>query len=554
MNAAWRWVRGVGALTLAGYAACGGQRLDMLGELNHGGAAGLGGSDHAGTNTTRGGLTGAGRPGGGEPNGGGNSSVAGTQTGGAGAISEGGEAGAAGASLQPALNYQVTGSWPTRPVALKTQHGKLSYTKITIHTRFLAESCAIADYNNDGLPDVSSGRRWYEQLPSVNGQISFAEHIFRGGHDDLPRTGDNSEIATGFSDDQADYALDMDGDGYMDIVDVSPPDIPEDQNPSPAPAPQHSSSAYWYRNPGPLVGAGLLWIPHLMHADVRGEQHGIGDLDGDGKPEIFGACRDCTPMETRGYYQGDWQNPTAPWTYHAVTQHYTFPFGDLGHLHGAGFGDVNGDGKADLLERAGAWIDALAPQANVLECPGAGCGFIKQNFYDGLLDNSGVKGGSHMYATDLDGDGDADVVAANWAHGEGLAWYEQTRPGVFTKHLFMGGINQAAEYGAGFSEPHALEVVDMDGDGVPDVITGKTHFALPLSQGDADPMGAPVLYVFKTRRNTPDQFGSPITLEPLLIDNEVGIGFQLGIGHINTDGILDICDANKLGLYVFLGQ
>ena len=72
---------------------------------------------------------------------------------------------------------------------------------------------------------------------------------------------------------------------------------------------------------------------------------------------------------------------------HAVTQHYTFPFGDLGYLHGEGFGDVNGDGKPDLLERGGA-LDRRAGASSVVPCPAPDCGWVKQNFYDGLLDNA----------------------------------------------------------------------------------------------------------------------------------------------------------------------
>jgi hypothetical protein len=34
----------------------------------------------------------------------------------------------------------------------------------------------------------------------------------------------------------------------------------------------------------------------------------------------------------------------------------------------------------------------------------------------------------------------------------------------------------------------------------------------------------------------------------------VGVGRQLAVGHINTDGIPDICIASKVGLAVFLGK
>ena len=161
-----------------------------------------------------------------------------------------------------------------------------------------------------------------------------------------------------------------------------------------------------------------------------------------------------------------------------------------------------------------------------------------------------------MFAFDVDGDGDADIVSADWAHGWNLAWYEQTMPLTFVKHQFMG-TNSAADMtrfgGVGFSQPHSMQVVDMDGDNVPDIVVGKMRFAHPLDQGDPDSQGMPVLYVFKTVRNKPSVAGS-VTFEPHLVDNVVGTGRQLSVGHINTDGIVDICISSKLGLYVFFGQ
>jgi FG-GAP-like repeat len=449
------------------------------------------------------------------------------------------------------MNYEVSGSWPKQPVAVKQVPGTLTYTKVAVHTRFLAESCSIADYNQDGAPDVSSGRRWYA------GPAFTTEHIFRGGHDDLPRAGtDGAEIDTGVSDDWSDFPYDVDGDGAADIINIANCDVAAAKNPNPKPAPQGPGTAYWYKNPGKVALAAAtdpMWVGTLMHGDVKLEQHGLGDVDGDGKPEIFGACKGCMPAETKGYYTAG-ATPTAGWVYHPVTTHYVFPFNGTGWMHGEGFGDINLDGKADLLERGGAWIAAGGAAPNVTPCPGAGCGWVKTTLYDG---NAGEnRGPSHMFATDIDGDGDMDIVAADWAHGWGLAWYEQNPALVFTRHQFMGSNSAAdlAKFGAViFSEPHAMQVVDMDGDGVADIVTGKMRFAHPVAYGDPDPMGTPFLYVFKTVRNKPSVAGS-VTFEPHMVDMAVGVGRQLSVGHTNTDGIMDICIASKLGLFVFQGK
>jgi hypothetical protein len=475
-------------------------------------------------------------------------------------------------------NYEMTGTFPKLPSAIAQKPGTLKYTKVLIHSQFLAESCSIGDYNNDGVPDVSSGRIWYQ------GPAFTTAHPFRSGHGALPRLGDGPEINTGVSDDWADYPFDMDGDGWTDIINVAQCDVNEvaDTNPKIGTVQVHAT-AVWYKNPGAAGQAGdPMWASNLMHSDVRLEQHGLVDMNGDGYPEIYGACKTCTPPTTKGYYQGDPKNPTARWTYHAVTVAYTFPFGGLGWMHGEGAGDVNGDGLPDLLERGGVWLQQPGGTWNSTVCTGknvpAGCGWIKEKtpllpvgLYDGLADGQGNKGASHMYGADMDGDGLTDIVAADWAHGIGLYWYKQGPDFKFTKYQFMGssqGDNPAdvTKWGAGFTEPHSLQVFDMDGDGRPDVITGKMRFAHPHGQPDPDIDGRPYLYVFKNVATPDSRTGAPITLQPFLVDpltntgaigtpeGGLGVGRQLAIGHVNTDGIMDICVGTKVGLAVFLGQ
>jgi hypothetical protein len=483
----------------------------------------------------------------------------GTGAGGAGAGgSDANPTGGTGAVVGTFKNYSVTGTWPNQPVAIPTAPGKLTYTKVTLHDRFLAESCSIADYNEDGEPDVSAGRRWY-QGPFGPG-MPVVEHIFRGGHDDLPKNGDMPEIDTGVSDDWGCYPYDVDKDGHVDIINISNCDVPENKNPNPQPAPQPKASAFWYKNPGGAAAGTSMWQGYSMHTDVRLEQHGLVDVNGDGYPEIYGACKGCTPAQRKGYYQGDPANPTAGWTFHPVTRQYEFPFSGTGWLHGLGFGDVNGDGKPDLLERGGIWLDALAAAPNETKCPGANCGFIEQQLYGGGA--GGELGGSHMFAFDVDGDGDGDVVSADFAHAYGISWYENMGANTltFTKRQFVGGPQDVGKYGVQFSEPHAMQVADMDGDGVPDIVVGKMRFAHPNGYGDPDLLGDPVIYVFKTKRNTPSAAnGGSVTFEPHLIDTspvgmKSGVGRQVAVGHVNKDGIMDVCAATKLGLYVFLGQ
>jgi hypothetical protein len=187
-----------------------------------------------------------------------------------------------------------------------------------------------------------------------------------------------------------------------------------------------------------------------------------------------------------------------------------------------------------------------------------------------------------MFTADFDGDNDMDIFSAMGAHHWGLAWYEQTAPNTFTRHQFMGTTDEVGNYpnnnNIAFSEPHAAQVADMDGDGVPDVVSGKMRFAHPIAENDPDAQGACTagagtgcsydaqgkctpnsgdscnyLVVFKGVRDTPGTSGA-FHFEAHLVDTESGVGRQFSVGHANTDGKVDICVASKLGLYVFLGQ
>ncbi|HTA19137.1 MAG TPA: VCBS repeat-containing protein, partial [Polyangia bacterium] len=497
------------------------------------------------------------------------------------------------------VNYEVNGMWPylvagTAAEPIKQNTGALTYRMLQVQSDFLAESCSIADYNHDGIPDLSSGRRWYE------GPDFTKVHIYRGGHDALPRAGAANELTDGASDDQADYPFDVDGDGWPDIIDIA--NAQGDTKVSLQPMPQPHSTGYWYQNPGsPANAADTNWTPHLISADLNMKTHGLVDVDRDGKPEILGACRDCVPTQTKGYYRADPTDPTAAWKYEAVTPKdlYPFPFGGIlgiGILNGIGMGDVNGDGRPDLLERGGVWLQQAdgsfpggATTSSIASCMAApaSCGWVQASFFAGDADGLNNEGGSQMFAYDVDGDGLTDIISGDNVVEYGLSWYQQrpscvgataVDPGgatdggasssCFVKHQIIGSELSAdlAMYGVGFSEIHAVQLVDMDGDGLADIVTGKDWRSAPLDQGYADPYGAPVLYVFKLVRDANPASAGKAHFEPHLVspampmkmmtDGGSGTGAQVAIGQINpqTDGIMDICIASKLGLFVYFGQ
>jgi hypothetical protein len=145
------------------------------------------------------------------------------------------------------------------------------------------------------------------------------------------------------------------------------------------------------------------------------------------------------------------------------------------------------------------------------------------------------------------------VVTALNAHGWGLAWFEQKRDATgaitFVEHKMMGTREEEKKYGVAFSQPHALTLADLDGDGLPDVITGKRRWAHGPT-GDVEPMATPVNYAFLLRRDASAPGGARFI--PQLIDDASALGTQVEAIDVNGDGIPDTLTASKLGVFVFL--
>src|SRR5207244_2767365 len=197
-----------------------------------------------------------------------------------------------------------------------------------------------------------------------------------------------------------------------------------------------------------------------------------------------------------------------------------------------GVGDVNGDGRLDIIEKSGWWEQPPAGPASA----GPSSDWKKHEF------EFSKAGSSQMYAYDVDGDGRNDVITALAAHGYGLAWYENIKSDsgdnggeiTFKQHLILSpnpdeklnGIQQ-------FSQLHAVDLVDMDGDGVKDILTGKRYWAHG-PHGDPDPEGTPVLYWFKLQRRL--DAGPGVLYEPHLIDAHSGVGTQIVAQDANGDG------------------
>jgi hypothetical protein len=154
---------------------------------------------------------------------------------------------------------------------------------------------------------------------------------------------------------------------------------------------------------------------------------------------------------------------------------------------------------------------------------------------------------------DVDGDGDRDVITSLQAHGYGVAWFEQVKKDGeigFVQHAILPPVAGESLDGVQFSQPHAVAVVDVNGDGIDDVVTGKRFWAHG-PKGDADPNGPALLYWFELVRDKGRSGADAVRWVPHKIDDDSGIGTQFAVGDIDGDKRVDIVIGNKKGGFVF---
>jgi hypothetical protein len=375
--------------------------------------------------------------------------------------------------------------------------GTLKFTRKTLHMLNLAEGIAFGDYNKDGHVDVLSGPYWWEGP------------AFDTKHQLFPPP--QSNVYTGMTlGDWADYAYDVDGDGWVDSINIMRPGTP----------------SYWYKNPGmPAVQTDANWAKKEI-GTLSWEQYAFADMAGKGVPGVVGESNGAL-----GWFDPD---PVAsPWPFHAIAMADNYTWN-----HGIGTGNILGGSVRDFLNRDGWWSPPAAG-------PTSGPWTMHSQSFKG----AGANGGSQMFGYDVDGDGQTDVISALNAHGYGVAWFQQ-KGGVFTQHDIVGGPGAMNAGGIpSFSQPHALLVADIDGDGLQDIVTGKSFYAHPPGLGDPDAAGTPVFYVFKLLRSA-----QGVVWEPHLVDSEVGLGRSLTATDLNGDGLVDIAVACKHGVFLFFQQ
>ena len=361
-----------------------------------------------------------------------------------------------------------------------------------------AWSASAADINRDGILDVVAGPVYF-----LGPDFTVMREIF------LSQTVNPSNAYPG---PMVHYAFDWTGDGWPDVL----------------------IGTTLYVNPGKELRR---WDRLQTNMLAGGEISAYKDIDGDGKIDAVNSS-----AAGVSYSHPDPANPLGPWI--SVNVSGPGPWG----AHGVGAGDINGDGKMDIVNPYGWW-----------EQPAAGAAQTPWKYHLARLAEwpraGGGPGGGEMAVYDVNGDGRNDIVTSLGAHGFGLGWFEQTRDSAgdisFVAHQIMGDYSASNPGNVTFSELHGLTAADMDGDGIPDIVVGKRFWAHQESYVDPDPMGAPVLYIFRTVRNPRAAGGAEFV--PELVHNRSGAGSTIQTADLNKDGATDIMTSTKLGTFVFLG-
>jgi hypothetical protein len=365
------------------------------------------------------------------------------------------------------------------------------FRRVVLSTEFLCEGAAFGDFDRNGAIDVVAGPYWYEGPTFATAHEIYAPAPFD------PRNYSNNFFA---------WVWDFDADGWDDVLFVGFP----------------GADATWYRNPAGAAGS---WARHQVFDVVDNESPWFTDLTGDGKPELV-----FNTGGRLGWAEPDWAAPEAPWAFHALSAAGGF----FQFTHGLGAGDVDGDGRADLLEATGFWRQPASLAGDPI--------WARQNQAFG-------QGGAQIFTDDVDADGDADVITTLQAHGYGLSWFEQQRDGTaisFVEHVIVPPSEPTGE--VFIHEPHALVLHDIDGDGDRDIVTGERFWG-HVPQGSPDFAAPARTFWFELVRAN-----GTVGFEPHLADDASGVGTQVVVGDVTGDGLPDIVSANKKGAFVLVHE
>ncbi len=352
------------------------------------------------------------------------------------------------------------------------------------------EGIAVGDVNGDGALDVTAGEYWY---PAPEYKKTKVRRLEAFGKDYLQNNGE--------------HLYDVDADGDLDIVAGM----------------FTKTELFWYENAGAdALAKGEPWPAHLLKDTETGhnEMNFFHDIDGDGTPE---------------WIENSWMadNPIIAWR---MVKDESGKPGMEKHVisenrngHGMGFGDINGDGREDVVFNQG-WC----------EQPEAGAYSGLWEYHDDIeLPHSSCP----VLVVDLNGDGRNDLIWAD-GHNYGLYWEEQLEPRADGTTLWKQHLVDKK-----FSQGHALAWEDIDNDGAPELITGKRYYAHSGSDPGAED---PVVVLYFDWSGETQTFSKHVISQASKEEPSIGpgIGLQIRIADMDGNGWKDVVTSGKSGTHI----
>lgn len=342
-----------------------------------------------------------------------------------------------------------------------------------------SEAVGVADFNGDGKLDILAGPNLYlapdwkaVTIRTLSGQVD--------------------DQGKGYVDDFMNLPLDVDGDGKLDVVSCG----------------WFCKCVRWCRQSSDTAGD---WPEEVVDSSANYEAGDLEDIDGDGQPAEILAHSPATVW---------YEAAKLPSGKRGLIKHV---ISDKPMNYGGGVGDLNGDGRPDVL-RPDAWFEAPADPRNGkwIEHPWA------LGAKDGKADHT-----PQMLVFDVNDDKLPDVITSN-AHKHGIFWYEQTRTDfkvAWKQHLIDDSWSQA----------HSLALADINGDGTPDLITGKRFMA--HNGSDPDESGKLGVYWYELQRGDNPKW----TRHVISFDEGIGSGVNLCAVDLDKDGDMDVVVTGKWG-------
>ena len=362
-----------------------------------------------------------------------------------------------------------------------------------------AECASVLDIDGDGKLDIAAGRNYY-LAPNWTKHTDYRD----GAQTNGPDVDDNYEST-----------MDVNGDGRMDVISSGW---------------MLKQGIYWYENSGK---PGVKWNSHTILAADGLEGMVVGNLAGHGDKDLLVNYYAKRPGRSLIWME---HLNHAPW----FQQHVLGPEG-VGVSHGSGIGDINGDGRNDIVTASG-WFEAPAH-------PAAEPWIWHPDYQFGGSGGAGLP----ILITDVNGDGLNDIIMGS-PHGYGLVWFEQKMENG--KRSF---VQHAIE--TDFPTFHTMVLADLDGDGKPELITGKQLLA--HNGGDVGALEPVFLFYYKFQNGHFERhILSYSYLEPYFAkgNNEpppnyvIGTGMRLNVADMDGDGKPDIVVACRTGLYIFFNK